>query len=179
MSTATATARAYEFPWWLVLIQGIAALILGLLLLISPGMTTFILIQFLGIYWLIDGIFSIVRIFIKSTTIHWGWLLVRGILGILAGLVIINNPLWSTLLIPTVLVFILGIYGIFGGIIGLIEGFSGGIKWGAIVLGILSILFGLILIFNQFAAALALPWVIGIFAIVGGIIAIIMAFKMR
>jgi len=176
--TATTTTLE-DFPWWLVLIQGIAALILGVLLLISPGMTTFILIQFLGIYWFIDGIFSIVRIFTKNSNLHWGWLLVRGIFGIVAGLIVINNPLWSTLLVPTVLIYILAIYGLFGGIVGLIEGFRGSTSWGPIILGILSIIFGLILLGNSFLAALTLPWVVGIFATVGGIAAIIMAFKMR
>ena len=105
--TTTVKEGLEDFPWWLVLIQGIAALILGLLLVTSPGMTTVILIQLLGIYWLIDGIFSIVRIFTKSTNIHWGWLLFRGILGIIAGLLVIQNPLWSTIFVPVVMVIIL------------------------------------------------------------------------
>lgn len=170
--------RLDDFPWWLVLIQGIAALILGILLLTSPGMTFVILVQFLGIYWFIDGIFSLVRIFVPSGDVHWGWLVVRGVLGIIAGLLVIQNPLWSTILVPMVMVIILAVYGFISGGVALIEAFKGG-GWGMGILGALSLIFGLLLLFNQFAAAMALPVVIGIFAIVGGIVAIIAAFKMR
>ena len=46
-------------PWWLVLIQGIAYLIIGILLLSSPGSTLLIIIQILGIYWIISGALSL------------------------------------------------------------------------------------------------------------------------
>ena len=48
-------------------------------------MTTIIL--FIGIYWLVDGIFTIIRIFVRDTDTHWGWLVARGLLGIVAGIV--------------------------------------------------------------------------------------------
>lgn len=38
--------------WWLVLLQGIAVLILGILLLAAPEMTITVLIQFLGAFFL-------------------------------------------------------------------------------------------------------------------------------
>ena len=166
----------YEVPWWLVLIQGIAALIIGIFLLTAPVATTFFLIQFLGIYWLIGGIFQIVAIFIDNSA--WGWKLFAGILGILAGFAVINHPLWSTVLVPTVLVIILGVQGLITGIIGLISAFKGA-GWGAGVLGGLSILFGILLLGSPFIAALALPWVFGIFAVAGGIASIIAAFRLK
>ncbi len=61
---------------------------------------------------------------------------------------------------------------------GLIAAFQGG-GWGAGIMGGISIVIGILLLGNIWAAALVLPWVIGIFAIVGGIFAIIMAFRMR
>ena len=50
MTTTTASAAPSPIPWWLVLIQGIAALIVGFFLLISPGMTTVVLVSFLVSY---------------------------------------------------------------------------------------------------------------------------------
>lgn len=163
-------------PWWLVLLEGIAAIIIGALLLTSPGATLLILIQFLGIYWFVAGIFKIISIFIDSTM--WGWKLFAGILGILAGIIIIQHPLWSTLLVPATLVIVIGIDGIIIGIVSLIQAFRGG-GWGVGILGILSIIFGIILVANPIIGAATLPWVLGIFAIVGGIFAIIMAFRLR
>jgi uncharacterized membrane protein HdeD (DUF308 family) len=172
----TAVVEEQLVPWWVVLIEGIAAIIIGVLLLINPAITTVVLVQFLGIYWLIVGIIDIVRIFMDSSM--WGWKLFSGLIGILAGIAIIQYPLWSTLLVPTVLVWVFGFFGIIIGVIGLIQAFQGA-GWGAGILGVLSILFGLLLIFNAFGAALTLPFIFGILAIVGGLAALVMAFQMR
>jgi uncharacterized membrane protein HdeD (DUF308 family) len=176
--TATTEEQIKSYPWWLVLIQGIAAIILGILLVSSTRMTTVILIQFLGLYWLIDGIMSIVQIFLKNTKVHWGWLLARGILGILAGILVLQHPLWSALMLPAVLVIILGVQGLIGGAIGIVQAFKGA-GWGAGIIGALSCLFGLILLFNPLIGGLILPYVVGIFAVIGGIAALFMAFKLK
>jgi uncharacterized membrane protein HdeD (DUF308 family) len=177
MATATATSTdARIVPWWLVLLQGIAALIIGVLLLMSPGSTTLILIQLLGIYWFVSGIFGIVSIFIDSSM--WGWKLFAGILGIIAGILIIQNPLWSTLLVPATLIIIFGIEGIIIGIVNLIQAFQGG-GWGIGILGVVSIIFGIVLLGNVLISAALLPFVLGGLAIIGGIVAIIMAFRLR
>jgi uncharacterized membrane protein HdeD (DUF308 family) len=139
-------------------------------------MTTLILIQFLGIYWMVSGIFSIVGIFVNKEM--WGWKLFSGILGIIAGIVVLQHPLWSTIMIPTVLVVLLGVQGFIIGSIGIFQAFKGG-GWGAGILGFLSMLFGLLLLFNPFLGALILPWVYGVISIIGGIVATIYAFRLR
>lgn len=176
MTEAAMSSEEKLVPWWVVLIQGIAAVIIGVLLLVNPRITTVVLIQFLGIYWFIVGIIDIVRIFIDSSM--WGWKLFSGIIGILAGIAIIQYPLWASFLVPSVLVWVFGFFGIIIGIIGLIQAFQGA-GWGAGILGILSILFGLLLIFNALYASLTLPFIFGILAIVGGLAALVMAFQMR
>ncbi len=164
--------------WWIFLLQGIAVLILGILLITNTGITVATLIVFLGIYWLIDGIFSLIRIFVGDTEIHWGWLLVRGILGILAGLYVVRHPLWASILVPTILILIIAIQGIIMGVISLIQAFKGG-GWGAGILGAVNILFGIILLASPLMAAWILPLVLGIFGIIGGIGLIIFAFRVR
>jgi uncharacterized membrane protein HdeD (DUF308 family)/predicted flap endonuclease-1-like 5' DNA nuclease len=163
-------------PWWVVLIEGIAAIILGIFLFLRPAATTIVLIQFLGIYWLITGIFSIISLIWNRTA--WGWKIFSGILGIIAGALIIQNPLWSTLLVPTTLALVLGATGIVIGIIQLIQAFSGA-GWGTGILGVLSILLGFLLITRPVLAGLALPWVLAGLLIVGGFLAIIVAFSLR
>ena len=172
----TAMAPEKSVPWWLVLLEGIFAVIIGILLLSKPGMTTLVLVQVLGIYWFIAGILSIVSIFIDHSA--WGWKLIIGILGIIAGLLIIRHPLWSTLLVPTTIIIVLGIEGLIIGGVNIVRAFRGG-GWGVGILGALSVLFGIMLLANPRIAALTLPFVLGIFAIVGGILAVIMAFRMR
>jgi uncharacterized membrane protein HdeD (DUF308 family) len=151
-------------------------LIVGLLLLIAPLGTTLFLVQFLGWYWLIAGIFAIVGIFLDSSL--WGWKLVVGILGILVGLAVVNHPLWSAVLVPATLIWIMGIFGIIMGASMLVQAFKGA-GVGAGILGGLSVILGLLLILRPLASALALPWVFAVFAIAGGIGAIILAFRMK
>ncbi len=174
----TTDSSKLNVPWWLVLIQGVSLLIIGVLLLTSPVTTVITIVMFLGIYWLIDGIASLVRIFVKSSDVHWGWLLVRGILGILAGMYIIGSPLMSALVVPATLAIIMGIQGIIMGVAGLIEAFKGG-GWGAGLLGAINIFLGFVLVSNPVVAAFILPWILGIFGVVFGIITIIASFRVR
>jgi uncharacterized membrane protein HdeD (DUF308 family) len=163
-------------PWWLVLIEGIAAIILGIFFLVSPLKTTVLAIQFLGIWWLVSGIMSIISLFIDRTA--WGWKLFSGILGMVAGSLILMYPGWSTLVVPVTIVFIIGIQGIVLGMIGLIQAFQGA-GWGAGVLGVLSVLFGIWLMLDPVKFALVTPWVVGVFAIIGGIGALVTAFRIK
>jgi len=166
------------FPWWVVLVEGIFALIFGLLLITAPGATSVFLVTVLGFYWLIRGIFSIIEIFIPNTGTHWGWLLVMGILGIIAGLVVLRHPLYSTVLVGTFLVVFLAVDALIMGIMGLIRAFTGG-GWGPGIMGILTIIIALFLFANVFGAVLALPIVIGAIMIIGGIVAIFFSFRIR
>ena len=115
--TAMAVNRE-SVPWWVVLLQGIAAIIIGFFLVSRPAAGAIFLVQVLGWYWLITGIISLVMIFVDST--GWGWKLVIGILGIIAGLYIIRNPLQGTLVAMSTFVILVAIQGIIIGVINLI-----------------------------------------------------------
>jgi len=141
-------------------------------------MTTAVLVQFLGVYWLVSGIFSIVGIFVGDREIHWGWLLLSGVLGILAGIAVLKHPLLSTILLPTMLVYLIAIEGIVMGVVSLIEAFKGG-GWGAGIWGVVSIIFGVILFGSPLLSAVALSIVMGVFGVVGGIALIVISFRMR
>jgi uncharacterized membrane protein HdeD (DUF308 family) len=176
VATFRERAEAGDIPWWLVLIEGIALLILGLLLLAKPGMTTIILVQVVGIYWFIGGIFKIIGIFIDSRA--WGWSLFAGILGIIAGIIVLRHPLWAPVVAGSALIIILGIEGIIIGAVGLYQAIKGA-GWAAGILGVISILIGILLLANIWLFTFSLPWTIGILSIVGGILAIILAFRVR
>jgi uncharacterized membrane protein HdeD (DUF308 family) len=173
---ATPQAAGSRMPWWLVLLEGIAALILGLLLLGDTAATTTVVVQLLGAYWLIDGIFRIITIFIDRH--GWGWKLAGGILGIIAGLLVLQHPLWSAILVPSVVAVMVGILGMIMGVFALIQAFQGG-GWGAGILGVLGVLFGLVLFANPLAAAVGLVWSVSFLAIFGGIALIIASFRLR
>lgn len=178
MSAATTVSRSEELsvPWWLVLIEGIALVILGLLLLAKPGMTTIILLQFLGIYWLVVGIFKIVSILIDRSM--WGWKLFAGILGIIAGVIVFRHPLWSGVVLGATLIIFLGIVGIIIGAISIYQAFKGA-GWGTGILGVVSVILGILLLANTWLFTFSLPWTIGILSIIGGIVAIMGSFRIK
>ena len=47
--------------WWVPLIRGILLILFGILMLAQPGVTLLNVIWFMGIYWLVDGIFGLVE----------------------------------------------------------------------------------------------------------------------
>lgn len=173
-----AGAYVTPVPWWAVLLQGIVGVLVGLALLATPAAATVALVQLVGLYWFVAGVFALVRIFLPSRRVGWGWLLLGGALGIIAGLLVLQHPLWSAIVVPTVLVVYLGAYGVVIGIIHLAEAARGG-GWGIGVLGVLGIALGALLLLSPLAAALALPWVLGILALAGGILAIVGSFSIR
>jgi len=168
--------EAVPIPWWLVLIEAIAAIMIGILLLINPGSTLAVLVRLLGFYFLITGVLSIISIFIDSSA--WGWKLFSGILGILAGIVIVDHPLWSTLIVPATFVIVIAIFAIIIGVINLIHAFQGA-GWGKAALGALSILLGVVLLSRPLLATISLPLILGILALAGGLLALIDAFRLR
>ncbi|HWU36603.1 MAG TPA: DUF308 domain-containing protein [Candidatus Acidoferrum sp.] len=183
VDTATTTAaQAASSRWWLTLIKGIIALVIGAVMLWGSGQTkvdTYLfLVVFLGIWWMLDGIINIVSIFIDHTM--WGWRLFLGIVSVIAGSYIVMYPYASALALPKVFVLVLGIWGLMYGIMLLIMGFRGA-GWGAGILGALGILFGLALIGNYtaFGMGLSMIWAAAVSAVVLGIVAIVMAFRER
>ena len=163
-------------PWWLVLLEGIAGLIIGILLLTQTSATLFTLMVFVGAYWFVTGIIDLVMLFVDRR--QWGWKLFSGIVGIVAGLVVIRHPYWASVLIPATLVWILAIIGIAIGVAAFIRAFMGGGVASAI-LGVISILLGGILLFNTVFATVVLIYAVAIWAIVGGIFAIVGSFMLR
>ncbi len=179
MATAEA-AEAIVVPsnrWWILLLEGIAAIIVGILLFTDTEQTVFTLTLFLGIWWFIGGIIDLITLFFDRTA--WGWRLFSGILGIIAGLIIIRHPMWSALLVPATLAWLLGIFGIVIGVMALIRAFQGE-GWGTGILGVISIVLGLWLFSAELGVQIAtIIYGAAIWAIIGGIVAVIMAFRVR
>ena len=171
-----AGGRGEALPWGLVLVEGIVVALLGLVLLIAPGASLVFLVWLLGIYLLIAGIFRIIGIFLDSSS--WGWKLAAGILCLIAGLAILSNPLWSTTVASTWLVILVGFLAMLQGVAGLVVAFQGG-GWGMGALSVLGILFGLFLVINPLIGVATLTLILAIVMLIGGVGAVIQAFRMR
>ncbi len=183
MTTAAAVqTQTRQRPWWLTLISGILAVIVGGVLLWSPAKTKVetytVLVALIGIWWMVQGIVDIVSIFHDHSM--WGWKLFIGIVSLVAGFYVVSYPIASALALPKIFVLVLGIWGLMYGIILLIMAFRGG-GWGAGILGILGIIFGIALMGNYMmpGMGLAMLWTAAVFAFFGGFVMIVHAFQRR
>ena len=163
-------------PWWLILIEGILLIIIGIFFFTQPLSTSASVVFVLGIYWLISGIMGFIRLFWDRSM--WGWKIFMGILGIIAGYIVITNPFASTATIGLFTVYLLAFTGIFIGIADLIQAFRGG-GWGVGIMGVISLVIGVWLLFQGVEAMRLLPYVLGALAIFSGIIAIINSFMVK
>ncbi len=175
--TTTTMPTSVSNIWWLFLLQGIAGILLGLMLISAPGTTLVALVTFLGFYWLFTGILSLVQIFVDRST-PWIWSLLSGVLGIAAGMIVLRHPMLAALTVPTIIVIVLGIEALIMGAVNIIAGVKGG-GIASFLFGIVNILLGILLLGSPMTAALAVPLVFGIILLVQGVALAIWAFRVR
>jgi uncharacterized membrane protein HdeD (DUF308 family) len=171
------TAVEREHTWWAVLLGGLVTLILGVFLLTSPAKTLVALVAVLGVYWLVRGLVTIVGVFAGSHA-YWGWRLFAGIISVLAGAFVLAYPLASAAIVPFVYVIILGIQALVAGAMYIYSGVTGG-GGGEIAIGALDVIIGLWVLASPYVATLALPFALGVLAIIGGIALIVVSFSVR
>ena len=167
--------------WWALAIRGGVAVIFGLAALLRPDIALEALILLFGAYALVDGVFAIVGVFggTRGGTPRW-LLLIEGIAGILAGLIAFVLPGLTAVL----LLYLIAAWAVITGIseiataIRLRQEIRG--EWALIIGGALSVLFGVILaVIGPVAGLLSLIWLIGIYALLFGILMLITAFQVR
>jgi uncharacterized membrane protein HdeD (DUF308 family) len=166
--------------WLLFLLRGVAAILFGVLSLFWPEVSLTTLVLLYGAFVLVDGVSALVAGFLGKTVARsrW-WLLVVGLLGILAGVVTFVWPGMTTLIL---LYFVAG-WAVSTGVFQIV----GAIRvrkeidneWLLIVNGALCVLFGVALFVMPGAGALALIWMIAAWAILYGILMIGFALRVR
>jgi uncharacterized membrane protein HdeD (DUF308 family) len=177
MVTTVSTKPVPTTSWWIYLLEGLGAILVGILLLTAPGRTVVAITLFLGWYWLFVGVLELARAFVDRS-VPWYWSLLIGLLGIAAGLMVLNHPLLASAILPATLVIYLGVLGIIIGILAIIGGFTGG-GIGNFIFGVLNLLIGILLLSSPIAATLAVPFVFGILLLIEGLALIIWAFRVR
>jgi uncharacterized membrane protein HdeD (DUF308 family) len=167
--------------WWTVLLRGVVALIFGLLALIWPDITVLVLVTLFGAYALVDGALALGRAIVgrRGAGGSRGWLAITGITGILAGIVVLAWPGETAL----VLLWLIAAWAILTGVLEIISAVRGRREirgeWLFILGGALSVLFGIVLMVWPAAGALAVIFIIGLYAVLFGIVQIALAFRLR
>ena len=161
------------------LFRGLVAILFGILALVWPGLTLDVLVYLFGFFALISGI-AVVAAALRNREMHgWGALLFEGILGILAGVVALIWPGITAL----AFLYLLAAWAIITGILQLISPLAFPMSVGRGVLtalsGVLSIVFGVLIAAQPASGLLTVVWLIGIYAIVVGIMYISLYFESR
>jgi uncharacterized membrane protein HdeD (DUF308 family) len=166
--------------WWVPVIRGIAAIIFGVIAFTHPVMAAATLVLFFGAWVLIDGIFRVVgAIGHRASDPDWGWQLVIGIVGIIVGLLTFHAPQVTAL----ALVIYIAAWALMIGAseIAIAVKMRREIKgeWLLILMGLISIIFAVMLLWNPVAGAAAVIWLIAWYAVVLGILAIFFGFRLK
>ena len=114
------------------ILGGVTALIFGIILLVRQDEALSLLMVILGLWWLIQGAFMIFAVFVDRTDMWWK--LIIGVLGVVAGFLVLTNPGEAADVFQGVIGVVLGIIGIVVGVTAIIGSFRGG-GIGAFVFG--------------------------------------------
>ena len=166
--------------WWVPVIRGIAAIVFGIIAFTHPVMAIATLVLFFGAWVLIDGIFRIFgAIKHRGSDSDWAWQLVIGLIGIIVGLLTFHAPQVTAL----ALVVYIAAWALMIGAseivmaVKLRHEIKG--EWLLILMGLASIVFAVLLLWNPVAGAAAVIWLIAWYAVVLGILAIFFGFRLR
>jgi uncharacterized membrane protein HdeD (DUF308 family) len=166
--------------WWAVALRGLFAVLFGFAALAWPGITLAALVALFGAYALVDGLFAIVSAVVNAgRQPRWWALLLEGLLGVAAGIAAFVWPGITAL----VLLYVIAAWAIVTGIFEIVAAIRlrreirG--EWLLALGGLASVLFGLSLIVFPVAGALTVVWLIGAYALVFGVLLLVLAFRLR
>jgi len=166
--------------WWLLLLRGLVAIAFGILTWVQPGISLAALVLLFGAYSMADGILASWTAIAGGKDNDYRWvLLLEGLLGIGVGVLTFVAPGITAL----ALLFYIAIWAIATGVLEIAAAIRlrKEIKneWLLILAGLASVLFGFVLAMHPGAGALAVVWLIASYAVVFGVLLVVLAFKTR
>ena len=163
--------------WWALALRGLLAMLFGLAALFLPLDALEAVGRVFGVYALTEGV--LVALTGIRRTRYSGVIIAEGASGIVAGLVALAWPSITAL----VLLYVVAIWAILSGVAEMIAAVSlrremAG-EWALFLVGILSVIFGIILAVLPGVGLLSLVWLIGLYALAVGGALIVLAFRVR
>src|SRR5437868_2804233 len=166
--------------WWVPVLRGAAAIVFGVMAFVYPGLTVAVLVLLFGAWVLVDGIFRVIgAIGHRASDKEWGFDLIIGIMGIIIGFLTFHAPRITAL----ALIIYIAAWALMIGAteIALAIKLRREIKgeWFLILMGVCSIAFAALLLWNPLAGAAALIWIIAWYAVIFGVLGIFFGFRLR
>lgn len=166
--------------WWLPVVRGVVLLILGLFMLAQPLASVGVLTWVFGIFAIIDGLVAIGQWLGNRKEPGSGWWLASGLMGIALGVVAV---VWTEASVAVIFylialwVLLLGVLAIIAAVV-LYRSRDIGWYW-VLTFGLVSFLFGLLLIMNPQTSVSVIVVLLGLFAFVGGVVLVVSGFATR
>jgi uncharacterized membrane protein HdeD (DUF308 family) len=166
--------------WWLVVLRGVLAILFGLAAFLWPGVTGLVLILLFGGYAFADGVIALITGFSRAKdSPRWWVFLVEGLIGIIAGVVAFLYPGLAGI----ALLSLIAAWAILTGVVEIAAAIRMrkeiSNEWLLALGGILSIAAGVAIIMQPAAGGLAIVWIIGTYAILFGILLIVLGFRLK
>lgn len=162
--------------WWVPLVRGLVAILFGVLVLAWPGLGVLAFLALIAAYWIVDGVCSI---YFAAQTRHWGWPFWSGVISLLAGIAAIVAPGVATLSI----LIVIAIWAIVHGLLDIYSAIRFrrliSFEWWLALSGVLSVIFGALVLRQPGAGAIAIATLIGLFVIAIGVILVISGFRLK
>jgi len=160
--------------WWVFVLRGVVAILFGILAFLLPGLGLAVIIGILAAWMLLDGIGTLYQAVKGPPERHGFWFWLDGIVSIIAAAALLFMPLASAL----ALVLVAGVWSIMIGVFRLVLAFRlASVLMG--LLGALNIFIGAWLIAQPGPGLLALIWVVGLEAIIAGVLMIGLGWRLR
>lgn len=170
----------YQRTWWSLLIRGIAAIVIGILAMVWPGEVLRALVTFLGLFVLIIGIVATAgALRHRGESAKWLLVLIPGLVGVVIGIIAIAWPAGTIVVVS----YLIAIWALFHGIteiynaMKLRKDIQG--EWMPLLLGTVSVIFGILLLARPLRAGAAAVWFVGVFLLVMGMLWVMMAMRAR
>jgi uncharacterized membrane protein HdeD (DUF308 family) len=166
--------------WWVMLLRGAAAIVIGVLAMAMPGITLMTLVALFAVFSIIDGVFGIVLGFRGEAdgTVWWTMVLL-GVLALAAGVTAIAWPGLTLIVLATIIsisAIVRGVFEIYAAIRlrneiddEWILGFS----------GLMSVIFGLLIMWRPGAGLIAIALLIGAYMTALGIFGVALSLRLR
>lgn len=159
-------------------ILGIAAIILGLALLIWPGATLKVAAIALGAYFVVSGVVRIVTAIVELG-LPGGWRVLDILIGLMlavGGVVTLKNAALSGATLAVLITMVVGLGWMLEGVMALVESWRMPSSAWAVIYALLSIIAGFIVLFSPISSTTWLILFGGCALVVIGIVAIVRAF---
>lgn len=164
-------------PWWAIVLRGVLAFVFGLLVVANPRVGVALLVLMFVVYAAADGVVALATAVTHGRAgLSWGWWLVEGIVGLAIAALALARPGLTLLAVVLLIAFRAILFGLFE-LGGALAGKGLDHRWLLGLTGAVSLLFGVLLIANPLAGSLALVWVVGVYAVVFGIMMVVVGLR--